>query len=96
MKCVIFLGVLAVSASALAQAQSPKTPPTNGPLTPGQFVQPGAPSNPWDIVPPTAPYRNLAEAIKATQVSGQASPLNPSCEGKTGAECARSAAPPKR
>jgi len=46
-------------------------------------------ANPWDVTPP-APYRNLADSLKATSKPGQASPLNPSCEGKTGDACVRS------
>ena len=40
-----------------------------------------APANPWEVVPPTPPYKNLADEIKATSAPGQPSPLNPSCSG---------------
>ena len=49
-----------------------------------------APANPWDLVPPTPPYKNLADEIKATSRPGQPSPLNPSCAGMTGDQCVRS------
>jgi len=49
-----------------------------------------APANPWDLVPPTPPYKNLADGIKATSQPGQPSPLNPSCSGMTGDQCVRS------
>ena len=48
-------------------------------------------ANPWDVVPPTAPQKSIADEIKATARPGQPSPLNPSCEGKTGDACVRSA-----
>jgi hypothetical protein len=48
-----------------------------------------APANPWDVVPP-APYKNLADEIKATSRPGQPSALNPSCAGMTGDQCVRS------
>lgn len=50
-----------------------------------------AQANPWDVVPPTAPQKSVADQIKATAQPGQPSPLNPSCEGKTGDACVRSA-----
>jgi hypothetical protein len=55
------------------------------------FVTASAPlrANPWDVTPPS-PQRNLADSLKATSKPGQASPLNPSCEGKTGDACVRS------
>jgi hypothetical protein len=46
-------------------------------------------ANPWDEVQPP-PYKNLADAVKATGEPGRASPLNPSCEGMTGDACVRS------
>jgi hypothetical protein len=49
-----------------------------------------APANPWDVVPPTPPYKNLADEIKATSRPGQPSALNPSCAGMTGDQCVRS------
>src|SRR5204863_7196640 len=49
----------------------------------------GAQANPWDQVPTTAPYKNLADSLQATSKPGQASPLNPSCEGQTGDACVR-------
>jgi hypothetical protein len=49
-----------------------------------------APANPWDLVPPTPPYKNLADEIKATSRPGQPSALNPSCAGMTGDQCVRS------
>ena len=49
-----------------------------------------APANPWDVVPPTPPYKNLADEITATSRPGQPSPLNPSCAGMTGDQCVRS------
>jgi hypothetical protein len=49
-----------------------------------------APANPWDLVPPTPPYKNLADEIKATSQPGQPSALNPSCAGMTGDQCVRS------
>ena len=48
-------------------------------------------SNPWNSLPEVAPYQNLADSLKATAAPGQPSPLNPSCEGKTGDQCVRSA-----
>lgn len=45
--------------------------------------------NPWDVASQTPPYKNLAEEIKATSKPGQASALNPSCEGMTGDACVR-------
>ena len=51
------------------------------------------PANPWDLVPPTPPYKNLADEIKATSRPGQPSPLNPSCAGMTGDQCVRSEQP---
>lgn len=48
-------------------------------------------ANPWDQVPNTAPYKNLADAVKASTQPGQPSALNPSCEGMTGDACTRSA-----
>jgi len=50
-----------------------------------------APANPWDETPRTAPYKNLADAVKATTQPGQPSTLNPSCEGMSGDACVRSA-----
>jgi hypothetical protein len=49
-----------------------------------------AQANPWDDVPPTVPYKNLADAVEATSQPGQPSALNPSCAGMTGDACARS------
>lgn len=48
-------------------------------------------ANPWDLVPDQPPYKSLADSIKATAQPGQASPLNPSCEGMTGDACVKSA-----
>ncbi len=100
MKLVSLIGALLVSGPALAQTQN-TMPVTNAPPPEAvNFVQPKAPiqaaANPWDIVPPVAPYRNLADQIRATSKPGQASPLNPSCEGERGDQCVRSAEPPKR
>ena len=53
-------------------------------------ISTSAPANPWDVVPPTPPYKNLADEIKATPRQGQPSPLNPSCAGMTGDQCVRS------
>ena len=50
-----------------------------------------AQANPWDQVPSTVPYKNIADTVKASSPSGQQSALNPSCEGKTGDACSRSA-----
>ena len=47
-------------------------------------------ANPWDVVPPTTPYKNIADAVKASTKPGQPSALNPSCEGMTGDACTRS------
>jgi hypothetical protein len=55
------------------------------------FAATSAPANPWDQVPSTVPYKNLADAVKASTPPGQQSALNPSCEGKTGDACSRSA-----
>lgn len=89
MKHVLFIGTLLVSAPALAQI-----PPQPGRTTLQPKGEPAqTPSNPWDVVPAAAPYRNLAEAIKATSKPGEASPLNPSCEGETGDACVRSEEP---
>jgi hypothetical protein len=49
-----------------------------------------APANPWDLVPPTPPYKNLADELKATARPGQPSALNPTCAGMTGEQCIRS------
>jgi hypothetical protein len=49
-----------------------------------------AQGNPWDVVPPTPPYKNLADEIMATSKPGQSSALNPTCEGMTGDACVRS------
>lgn len=48
-------------------------------------------ANPWDQVPQTPPYKNVADAVKATTPPGQPSALNPSCAGMTGDQCTRSA-----
>jgi len=48
------------------------------------------PANPWDVVPPTPPHKNLADELKATSPPGQPSALNPSCAGMTGEQCVRS------
>jgi hypothetical protein len=49
-----------------------------------------AQANPWDLVPSTAPYKNVADAVQATSRPGQPSALNPSCAGMTGDQCVRS------
>jgi len=49
-----------------------------------------ASANPWDVVPPTPPYKNLSDEIKSTSRPGQPSALNPSCAGMTGDQCVRS------
>ena len=98
MKQIALMGTLLASAPALAQAQS-TTPVTNAPPAASNFVEQQRPSqtssNPWDVVPPKVPYWNLVEEITATSKPGQPSPLNPSCAGKRGDECVRSAEAPK-
>jgi hypothetical protein len=47
-------------------------------------------ANPWDVVPPTPPYKSEADAVKAATPPGQPSNLNPSCAGMTGDACIRS------
>jgi len=102
MQYLSLISALLVSAPVLAQTQSGTTPVTNAlPRAADNIIQPPSGpnqtlSNPWDIVPPMVPYRNLADEIKAASKPGQASPLNPSCEGKTGDACVRSAEPPRR
>ena len=54
-------------------------------------VSTSALANPWDDVPPTPPYKNVADAVKATTPPGQQSALNPSCAGMTGDQCTKSA-----
>jgi hypothetical protein len=99
MKRPLFIGILFVSGPALAQTQGATNPTANPPRPAGNLVQPGPrqPSHdPWDVVPAIAPYRNWADGLKAASKPGEASPLNPSCEGKTGDACVRSVEPPKR
>jgi hypothetical protein len=100
MKHVLFIGMLLASVPALAQSQRATSPATNAPPPAAEEPIPSAarqPSHdPWDVVPVIAPYRNLADALKAGAEPGEASPLNPSCEGKTGDACVRSVEPPKR
>ena len=82
------IGAILVSAPATGQTRSGTTADPNAlPRATYNVVQqqnaPGQPaSNPWDIVPPTTPYRHIADEIKAAAKPGQPSPLNPSCEGK--------------
>jgi hypothetical protein len=96
----LFIGMLLVSAPALSQTQGATSPAAKTPLpAAGNLAQPDPrqPSHdPWDIVPAIAPYRNWADALKTTSKPGEASPLNPSCEGKTGDACVRSEEPPRR
>ena len=100
MKHVLFIGMLFVSAPALTQTQGANSSAANAPPpAANNLVQPSprqASHDPWDVVPAMAPYRNLADALKEGWKSGEASPLNPSCEGKTGDACVRSAESPKR
>src|SRR5437763_14756679 len=100
MKQVLFVGMLLVSAPALTHTQGATSPAANTPAPMAEnFVQPvpRQPSHdPWDVVPAIAPYRNLADALKEAAKPGEASPLNPSCEGKTGDACVRSGEAPKR
>jgi hypothetical protein len=98
MKQVLFVGMLLVSAPALTQGPRSRAANTPAPMA-KNLVQPGPrqPSHdPWDVVPSMAPYRNLADALKEAAKPGEASPLNPSCEGKTGDACVRSVEAPKR
>ena len=67
-------------------APAPRSEPTDTPAT----VLDAAPEN-ARIAPPTSPDRELAEEIDAKAQPGQQSPINPSCEGKTGDDCVRSA-----
>jgi hypothetical protein len=98
MKQVLFAGMLLVSAPALTQGATSRAANTPAPM-PENLVQPGPRQpahDPWDVVPAMAPYRNWADALKEAAKPGEASPLNPSCEGKTGDACVRSLEAPKR
>src|SRR5690349_13866707 len=88
MKKISLNGSLLFSNPALASAQSSTTLVTNVPPLAAHLGQrgtqvPQTAHDPWDVVPPMVPYRNLADEVKATSKPGQASPLNPNCEGKT-------------
>jgi hypothetical protein len=92
MNLIVLIGALIAAAPPVAQAG--KAPITNAPPTPRAPSQTS--SNPWDSLPAMTPYRKLAEEIRAEGKAGQASPLDPGCQGKTGDECVRSMEPPKR
>ena len=89
MKHILFIGTILLSTQAIAQTSpQPRNTPVQPQSLPGQTS-----SNPWEDLPTVVPYRNLAEAIKATSKPREASPLNPSCEGMTGDACVRSEEP---
>ena len=48
-------------------------------------------ANPWDVAPKAVPYKNVADAVKATSEPGKPSALNPSCAGMTGDACTKEA-----
>ena len=102
MKYLVFLVALVITAPVFGQTKgtSPAVTSNSPPVAAG-VAQMGTSSdqtssNPWDVLPAAAPYRNLADALKANAGPGQPSPLNPTCEGMTGDECVRSANRPER
>ena len=88
----LFIGALVAAAPAFGQANSPPPPPGNTP-PPAQPVP--AMHDPWDMLPATVPYRNIADAVEKSAVPGQPSPLNPSCEGMTGDACVKAEQRPR-
>lgn len=95
MKSLVLLAALLIASPALAQsnAPAPNPPATNAPASVSQPSQPI--HDPWDDVPATVPYKNVADAIKDSARPGEPSPLNPSCEGMTGEQCVRAAEKPQ-
>ena len=90
MKSLVLVAALLAASPASAQQNAPASDPRSGPAP-----QKGAFHDPWDDMPATVPYKNRADALKDTEVPGQPSPLNPSCEGLTGDACTRAAAQPR-
>lgn len=101
MKIILVITLLLASAPSLSQKQDSvrsETNPRSDTSKEALQTQRGstdAASNPWNTTQPS-PDRALAEDVKARAKSGEQSPLNPSCAGKTGEECVRGTEPTGR